>query len=55
MSTILELSRVCAEPNPNHTDQRGRIVALLTAGADINAGDKNGVTARPPRVPRRPL
>jgi uncharacterized protein len=45
MSTIYELSRICAEQNPNPADQRRRIVALLTAGADINASDKNGVTA----------
>jgi uncharacterized protein len=45
MSTILELSRICAEPNPDDADQRRRIIALLTAGADVNASDKNGVTA----------
>jgi uncharacterized protein len=45
MSTIDELSRICAEQNPNPADQRRRIVTLLTAGADINASDKNGVTA----------
>lgn len=45
MSTILELFRICAEQNPNYADQRRRIIALLTAGADINASDKNGVTA----------
>ncbi|MEX1232400.1 MAG: ankyrin repeat domain-containing protein [Planctomycetaceae bacterium] len=45
MSTILELSKICAERNPHPADQRKRIVALLTAGADVNAGDKNGVTA----------
>jgi tankyrase len=45
MSIILELSDICAEQNPNPADQRRRIVALLTAGADINASDKNGVTA----------
>ena len=45
MTTILDLSRICAERNPVPEDQRLRIVALLTAGADINACDKNGVTA----------
>ena len=45
MSTILELSKICAEQNSNYADQRRRIIALLTAGADINASDKNGVTA----------
>ena len=45
MSTIFELSRICAERNPNPADQWRRIVELLTAGADVNASDKNGVTA----------
>jgi ankyrin repeat protein len=45
MSTIYELSKICAEQNPNAADQRRRMVALLTAGADVNASDKNGVTA----------
>src|SRR5947207_1699650 len=45
MSTILELSKICAEQGPNYADQRRRIIALLTAGSDINASDKNGVTA----------
>jgi len=45
MSTIYELSKICAEQNPNTADQRRRMVALLTAGADVNASDKNGVTA----------
>jgi uncharacterized protein len=45
MSTINELSAICAEQNPNPADQRRRIIALLTAGADINASDRNGVTA----------
>ena len=44
MSTISELSDICSEQNPS-SDQRRRIIALLTAGADINASDKNGVTA----------
>lgn len=45
MSTIHELSGVCAERNPNPADQRRRLAALLEAGADIHATDKNGVTA----------
>lgn len=45
MSTILELSKISAEQNPDPADQWRQIVALLTAGADINASDKNGVTA----------
>jgi uncharacterized protein len=45
MSTINELFAICAEQNANPADQRRRIIALLTAGADINASDKNGVTA----------
>jgi len=45
MSTILELSKICAEQNPNYANRRRRIIALLTAGADINASDKNGVAA----------
>lgn len=45
MSTIHELSRICAEQNPNPADQRQRLIALLKAGADIHAADKNGVTA----------
>ena len=45
MSTIHELSSICAEQNPNHADQRRRIITLLKAGANIHATDKNGVTA----------
>lgn len=45
MSTILELSKISAEQNSDPADQWKRIVALLTEGADINARDKNGVTA----------
>ena len=45
MSTILELSKICVERNRKGPDQRKRIIALLKAGADINASDKNGVTA----------
>jgi uncharacterized protein len=42
---ILPLSEICAEQHPNCADQRRRLIALLTAGADVNAADKNGVTA----------
>jgi ankyrin repeat protein len=45
MSTIHELSKICAEQNPEHADQRRRLVALLKSGADVHAADKNGVTA----------
>jgi tankyrase len=45
MSTIHELSGVCAERNPDPADQRRRLVTLLEAGADVHATDKNGVTA----------
>lgn len=45
MSKIHELSSICAEQNPNPADQRRRIIALLKAGADIHATDKNGATA----------
>jgi tankyrase len=45
MSTIPELSSICAERNPNAQDQRKRLIALLKSGADIHATDKNGVTA----------
>ncbi|HWN95742.1 MAG TPA: ankyrin repeat domain-containing protein [Methylomirabilota bacterium] len=40
-----ELSRICAQQNPDYADQRKRLLALLKAGADIHATDKNGVTA----------
>lgn len=45
MSTILELSGICAVRNPDPADQRKRILAVLKGGADIHAADKNGVTA----------
>ena len=45
MSTILALSEICAERNPQPEDQRERLVAALAAGADVHAADKNGVTA----------
>lgn len=42
---IRELSSVCAEQNADPIKQRADIEALLKAGADIHATDKNGVTA----------
>lgn len=42
---IFPLSKICAEQNPNPAEQRKRLIALLKAGADIHAADKNGVTA----------
>jgi tankyrase len=45
MSSIHELSRICTERDPNPRDQRKRLIALLSAGADVHAADKNGVTA----------
>jgi uncharacterized protein len=45
MSAVNELSAICAERNTNPADQRRRILKVIAAGADINAGDKNGVTA----------
>jgi uncharacterized protein len=42
---ILPLSKICAEQNADPADQRKRLAALLKSGADINAADKNGVTA----------
>ena len=42
---ILPLSEICAEQNPEPADQRKQLIALLKAGADIHATDKNGVTA----------
>ena len=45
MSTIDELSGICAERNPDPADQRRRLIARLKGGVDIHAADKNGVTA----------
>ena len=45
MSTIYELSGICAERNPDPEDQRKRLLDLLASGADVHAADKNGVTA----------
>jgi tankyrase len=42
---ILPLSEICAEQHPNSAVQRRRLVALFKADADVNAADKNGVTA----------
>jgi uncharacterized protein len=42
---ILLLSQICAERNADPENQQRRLVALLRAGADIEAMDKNGVTA----------
>lgn len=42
---ILPLSEICAEPNPDPTQQRERLIALISSGEDIHASDKNGVTA----------
>jgi tankyrase len=42
---ILPLSEICAEQDPDPAGQRKRLIALLNAGADIHATDKNGVTA----------
>jgi len=39
------LFSICCERTPNSADQRRRLIALLKAGADIHATDKNGVTA----------
>ncbi len=45
MNPTNELCGICTEQNPNSADQRRRLIALLKAGADIHATDKNGVTA----------
>src|SRR5687768_227125 len=45
-----ELSSICAERSPDPAGQRKRLIALLNAGADIDAADKNGVTALPHAV-----
>jgi tankyrase len=45
MSTIHELSDICAEQNPNPESQRKRLIESLASGANIHAADKNGVTA----------
>jgi uncharacterized protein len=46
MNIIFELSSICAERNPDLKDQRKRFIALLKAGADVHAADKNGVRFR---------
>lgn len=40
-----ELSDICCERNSEPGEQRRRLIAVLAAGADIHATDKNGVTA----------
>jgi tankyrase len=40
-----ELADVCCERKPHPADQRRRLIKLIKAGADVNATDKNGVTA----------
>ena len=40
-----ELANICCQRNPRPADQRRRLIKLLKAGADVNATDKNGVTA----------
>ena len=40
-----ELADICCEQNPDSAHQQKRLIALLNTGADINAADKNGVTA----------
>ena len=45
MTSIFELSRICAERNPDPSHQRDRIRELLESGADVHAADRNGVTA----------
>ena len=42
---ILPLSEICAEREAKPAEQRRRLVALLRAGAHVNATDKNGVSA----------
>jgi tankyrase len=43
--TITPLSAVCSRRDPDAGVQCREIEALLKAGADVNATDKNGVTA----------
>jgi len=40
-----ELFNVCCDRQPVPAEQRKRILQLLRAGEEINASDKNGVTA----------
>lgn len=42
---ILPLSEISSEHNPDSAEQRVQLLKLLAAGKDINAADKNGVTA----------
>ncbi|MCA9055304.1 MAG: ankyrin repeat domain-containing protein [Planctomycetaceae bacterium] len=45
MAEILKLSKICTERDPDRDEQRTRMMALLTAGTNVDATDKNGVTA----------
>jgi tankyrase len=40
-----ELFEICCERDSKPDDQRRRLVKALKAGADVEAADKNGVTA----------
>lgn len=40
-----ELADICCEQNPDAANQRKLLIALLDTGVDVNAADKNGVTA----------
>ncbi len=42
---ILPLSEISSEHDPDPAEQRVQLLKLLTAGAEINAADRNGVTA----------
>lgn len=39
------LFRICCERDPDPDDQRQRILAAISDGADVGSADKNGVTA----------
>ena len=41
----IELFDICSDRDPDPAEQRRVLAALLKAGADIHATDKNGVTA----------
>ncbi|MDP1796349.1 MAG: ankyrin repeat domain-containing protein [Planctomycetaceae bacterium] len=42
---ILPLSDICADQKTDTAEQRAQMLELLAAGAEIDATDKNGVTA----------